>query len=200
MKRFFDPNSPLMRMLAFLFDMMLLSVFWFLCSLPIVTGGAAMTALAQAIIGISEQEPCHLTTFFQCFARVWKKATIFWVILLLAGGILFLDFQIAGNMTGGLKFLVLIGCCFILFCLCILAVVGFLLLGRDPELSLKELVIRALLLGIYKLPRTVLVLAVLALPLITFCIRPVVFFGAGPIWIFLWPAGTIYLAVKVLKP
>ncbi len=200
MKRFFDPNSPLMRMLAFLFDIMLLSVCWFLCSLPLATGGAAIAALAQALIGVAEQEPCHLTTFFQCFARTWKKATVFWGTLLLAGGILLLDLYIAGTMTGGLKFLVLTGSCFILFCMCILSVVGFLLLGRDPALPLKKLLVNALLLGIYKLPWTVLVLAVLALPLVTFFVNPVIFFGAGPIWIFLWPAGTMYLAVKVLKP
>lgn len=200
MKRFFDPNSPLMRMLSFLFDIMLLSVSWFLCSLPVVTIGASMAALAQALIGMSEQESYQLTTFFRCFARTWKKATLFWGMLLLAGGILFLDLRIAKNMSGGLKFFVLTGICCVLLCMCILAVVGFLLLGRDPELPLKKLVAHAMLIGIYKLPRTVLVLAVLALPLIAFCIKPVIFFGAGPIWIFFWPAGTMYLAVKLLKP
>ena len=200
MKKIFDQNAPLMNGWTVLFDIMLLSVAWFLCSLPIVTAGAATAALAHVLIAMSEGEPCHLGLFFRGVAQTWKKATVFWVLLLAAGGILYLDLCIAGNMTGGFKVLVLSGSFFILPCLCILAVAGFLLLGRTPEISLKQLVVHALLLGIYKLPRTVLILMVLAIPLLLGCMSPFVFFTTGFIWIVFWPAGTMYLTVKLLKP
>ena len=48
MRRLFDINNPLMRFLIALFDLLALSVLWVVFSLPIVTLGAASTALYSA--------------------------------------------------------------------------------------------------------------------------------------------------------
>ena len=49
MRRLLDIDNPVMRLIIKLFDCMILSVLWVVFSLPVITMGAASTALYAAV-------------------------------------------------------------------------------------------------------------------------------------------------------
>ena len=92
MKRLFDPDSPIMRFLADLADLVLLNLFWILCSLPILTAGAATAALYRCTLNMVQAENhWNARTFFAAFRENFLKATGLWLILLAALALLAAD-------------------------------------------------------------------------------------------------------------
>lgn len=84
MSNILSPESFLGRWLSFLVDVLLISVVWVVCSLPIVTIGAANTALFRvAMDWMRYREGCTVKDFLKAFRNNFKKATILWLVLLL---------------------------------------------------------------------------------------------------------------------
>lgn len=82
----FNPDAFFWRWCSHILDLMVLSLLWFFCSLPIVTIGAASTALYDAALhGIRRGEPGVVRRFFATFRAEWKPATL---ATLLFGGLL----------------------------------------------------------------------------------------------------------------
>lgn len=103
MSRIFDMDSPLFRGLSKLADLMILNILFLICCIPIVTIGAALTAMSYVTLKMKDGEEGYVTrTFFRSFRQNFKQSTIIWLILLLAAVIMFLDFQIIGAMEGGM--------------------------------------------------------------------------------------------------
>lgn len=194
-----EPEQNRIHIPSRIFDIILMSIFTFLCSLPIVTFGASITALAQSVRHILADEFFEPGTFFHYFRKTWKTSTAVWVLILIASGILVLDFRLVLHMTGLWKVLVLAGLICILCCVCILFVSSFLLLSSEPELSPCALLPRAFLTGVGKLPRTLLVLALAAIPPVFFFISPTVFWVISPFWILAWPASSMFAALRITK-
>lgn len=62
------------------FDIMVLSLLWFVTSLPVITIGASSTALYETIHKSFIEERGYLcSTYFQSFRRNWKQATGVWI-------------------------------------------------------------------------------------------------------------------------
>ena len=81
---FLSPNSPLGRWLSFFLDALLISVAWAICSLPIVTLGAATAALNRVAINwMKDRSGCELRCFFKAFKDNLRGGTAVWLILLL---------------------------------------------------------------------------------------------------------------------
>ena len=85
----FDIESPLMRTLGKIADLMILNVLTLLCCLPVVTGGAAITALHYMCLKMVRNEESYIVRgYFKSFKANFKQATLLWLILLLAVGII----------------------------------------------------------------------------------------------------------------
>lgn len=69
MKRFFNPDNPVMVFLGKLADMMLLSLLWFVCCLPVLTIGPATTALYFAVMRINHPDGRIFKDFFRSFRQ-----------------------------------------------------------------------------------------------------------------------------------
>jgi len=83
-----------------------LNLLWLLCSLPIVTLGAATTALYSVTLKLVDGDDSHLTQrFFRGFRENFRQATVLWLILLGAGLLLSLDgyivYHLRASSTGG---------------------------------------------------------------------------------------------------
>lgn len=77
MGNLFNPDAFLWRWCSRILDMMILSIFWFFCSIPIVTAGAASTALYDAAVhGIRQDEAGTYARFFRTFRRELKTASL----------------------------------------------------------------------------------------------------------------------------
>ena len=90
--RIFDPEGPLMVALGKLTDLVFCNVLFLLCSLPVFTMGAALSALFNCTLSISAdtEEQIIVLQFLRAFKKNFKTATKLWllclaVIALLAG-------------------------------------------------------------------------------------------------------------------
>lgn len=90
MKQFFALDSPFMQTLAKIGQVMILNLLWVVCCIPIVTVGAATTALYQMLFHIREDKECSPKAYFRAFSQSFKKATLLWLIVLGSGNLLIL--------------------------------------------------------------------------------------------------------------
>lgn len=95
MGRFFDMDSPLMRFLNRVADMLILNFLMILCCIPVITIGAACTAMHYVLLKIVRDEEGYLVRgFFKAFARNFKQATIAWLLMLLVIAVYYGDWLI----------------------------------------------------------------------------------------------------------
>lgn len=88
------PDTPVLLMLAKACNIILLTLVWAVCCAPVVTIGAATTALYTVMWRISAgQDVRVIREFWDAMRTNWKVATASWGIMLLVG--LLLD----GNMV-----------------------------------------------------------------------------------------------------
>lgn len=92
MKNFLSYDSPVSQFLYKLCTCCCLNALWILCSIPIVTMGAATTALYAVSIKLMRgEEGAVFHQFFRSFKQNFKQATQLWLILLTVGVFLSVD-------------------------------------------------------------------------------------------------------------
>lgn len=82
----YDPEdrSPIIAFGATVFNLMMLNVMWFICSLLVVTMGAATTALNYTCIKMRRDEDTSIVRlFFGSFFRNIRQALVLWTGLLI---------------------------------------------------------------------------------------------------------------------
>lgn len=96
-------DNIFIRALSRIFDFILLNILWLVCSLPIVTAGASITALYSVMLKIVANEEGYIIRgFFEAFKKNFKQSTIVWLILAVTGGMLGADLMIMRMMPEGL--------------------------------------------------------------------------------------------------
>ncbi len=92
MASFFSYDNPVWKFIGNLADFFLLSLIWLICSLPIVTMGAASTALYYVTLKMAEnKEGRLLPAFFTSFRQNLKQGSLIWLGFLLAGSLIGFD-------------------------------------------------------------------------------------------------------------
>lgn len=82
--RFLDMDSPFMRFLNRVADLMIMNFLMMLCCIPVITAGAAFTAMHYVLLKIVRGEEGYLIKgFFKSFKENFKQATIIWLLMLL---------------------------------------------------------------------------------------------------------------------
>lgn len=98
MNSIFDIDSPLMKSLGKLADLMVLNLLTMVCCIPIFTVGAAVTALHYMCLKIVRDEETYLFKgYFKAFKENFKQATgiwfiILWVIAVVVGDLLIMHY------------------------------------------------------------------------------------------------------------
>ena len=83
-RRFFNPESGVWKPLGFVGDLVVLSLLWCLCSVPLVTLGPATAALYDTVVhSMRRKEAPPFYRFFDTFRRELKEGVL--LTLLLAG-------------------------------------------------------------------------------------------------------------------
>ena len=83
MGKIFDMDSPVMRFLSRMADLMILNLLMTICSLPIITIGASATAMHYVMLKLVRNEEGYIVKdFFKSFKLNFKQATIIWLIML----------------------------------------------------------------------------------------------------------------------
>ena len=69
--RLFNPDSPIMRTLSYISDLLLLNVCFMICCVPIFTIGASMSAVYSVTLDRTN-EAGVIARFFEAFKRNFK--------------------------------------------------------------------------------------------------------------------------------
>ena len=94
MSSFFNMDSPIMRFLSRVCDLIILNLLAIACCIPIVTAGASITALFSVTLKMVKGEESYIFKgFFKGFKENFKQSTIIWLILLVLGLFLFIDYR-----------------------------------------------------------------------------------------------------------
>ena len=180
MDRLFSLNSPVIVFLTKVGELMILNVLTILLCLPLVTAGAALTALYYTTIRMVRDEETYIFKgYMKSFRENLKQSVIIWLIVLAVGCLLYYDFfvlvqfPVSALRTAGLVILTLVTVCFTA-----MAVYVFPVLSRF-ENTVKNTMKNAFLMGIFNLPRTILVVLIHLVPitmvLLTLQAMPVIF-------------------------
>lgn len=85
MVNLFGINSPFAVAVGKLVQMLYVGVLWFVCSIPVVTVGAATEALYEVLLKMEKNQEGYVSvSFFRAFRQNLKSATLVWIPLLLA--------------------------------------------------------------------------------------------------------------------
>ena len=180
---FFVIDSPVMRFLGRIGDIIILNLIFVVTALPVVTVGMALSALYTVAMKLARgEDPSVLREYIRAFWRNRKPATICWLIMAAAGALIFLDFRLAGAFGGTLYTVVrlLLAMIFGVWMLTFLYLFPYI---ARFENTVFHSVKNALFLGAAHLPSTVVMLVIsIGLAVITlFTSRT---FVIGTIWWF----------------
>lgn len=103
MGKIFDLDSPVMRFLSRMADLMILNLVIVVCCLPIITIGASITAMHYVMLKIARGEDGYIVKdFFKSFKLNFKQSTVIWLIMLLLIAVFAGDYLILNY--GGIEF------------------------------------------------------------------------------------------------
>lgn len=95
MDSIFSFDNPVWNFIGKIVDMLLLTIVWAVCSLPVFTIGASTTALYYVMLKLAEDKEGNIfQSFFRAFRENFKQSTVCWLIMLLIGLVLGGDFYI----------------------------------------------------------------------------------------------------------
>ena len=162
-----NPDSRIMSFLAKLGDMFILNVLYLVCCIPIITIGAATTALYYNTLKMAENRESYVwREFLRTFKENFKQATIIWMIILVIGAVLVGDFLVMGGIgSQALASVTAIVVIVVGVFLILTAVYVFPVLARFDN-SVLNIMKYALLMAIRHLPSTVVILAIHSVPLL----------------------------------
>ena len=81
MRRFFSPDSPVLRFLTVLMEMAEINLLFLLCAVPVLTAGAAYCAMLDSLYTLENKgEGCFsVPGFFRVFRQSLKKSMSVWI-------------------------------------------------------------------------------------------------------------------------
>ncbi len=82
MRKLFKENNSIFLFLSLLADLMILTLQWLVACLPIVTVGAATTALYSCAMKRYQEEIRLFRDFWDAFRKNFAQATVLWVVVL----------------------------------------------------------------------------------------------------------------------
>ena len=191
--KFFSIDSKLYKIMTPIAEMMILNFCWILGCLPLITIGAANTAM-YTVMGrrLRDEGSGTIVPFFQAWWRNMKKSTVFWLaqafITVSLGMFFFLPLPLFLRIVAGVL-LVLVT---LVFSTIYPQIARF---RNRPFAYLRNSVI----LDVLKLGRVFLNLLLWLSPLGFFLLMPYEFLQLGLIWIFFGFSLLFYLSAQLMQ-
>ena len=162
---FFSPDSNFMEFLSKVADFVILNLLTVLCSIPIITIGAAHTAKFYTSMKIVRgEEPSVVKSYFKSFRENFAQVTGAWMILLVIAAILFVDwYNVIYGMASSMPFPLKVALGVLTFVVWSVAYCMFPFEARY-KVTLKELFKASMVMALLNLPRMVLIFIVTFLP------------------------------------
>lgn len=201
MRNLFNYENPFIQFLVRVGDLIILNVLFILCSAPVVTLGASLTALHRVTQNmLFEQEEPLLKAFFRAFRQNFKQSTLAWlvelvVIVSLVCDVLLVMAYFNGGLAKAMYILVAV------LAILVAGVYAYLMpLIARYENGMRQQVNNAVILAIIKLPKTLLLVFLNLLPVILVLISVPVFVQTLIFWVIIGFAFVSFLTSSILKP
>ncbi len=181
MKGIFSLDGPVMRVMTIFTNLIILNLLTILLSIPVITGGAALTALDYCVLKMVRDEDAYVVkTYFKSFKENFAMGMILWIPMVIVGFLVGFDLYLmrtAPNETIR-KFRVVF--VVLLFLIILVLEWVFPLLSHFEYKKTGNYIRNAVLMALANLPRTVLMFAITIVPLIAmyfyfYKILPVIF-------------------------
>lgn len=145
-------------------DLLWLNFLFTICSIPLITIGASYTAMHAVLLKIYRDDGSSVTKdFFRAFRKNFKQSTILWLIYLVVGFFLFVDYRMISVMDEvGIVFRI---CLWVgLFIYSISLSWAFILQSRY-ENTVKVTIRNSFMIGVGHIGKTLLMMVMLFLPI-----------------------------------
>lgn len=186
MKRVFAPDSGFMLFVSRVFDILIVSLLFLLCCIPVITIGPGLCALYNTTRKVViERKGYVVKEFFHSFLVNLRQGILAWIILLAAAALMFVNvYFVIQTWKGGLAVSLLAVYFAVLLVVIILTAYVFPILASF-QCTLKQLFGSAVSMAVAYPVKTL----VLGLWEILFYISLVYSFAVFPLALFLIPAG-----------
>lgn len=199
MSSFFNMDSPVMRFLSRVCDLMILNVMCILCCIPIVTAGASITALYTVTLKMVRGEESYIFKgFLKAFKENFKQSTIIGLIMTFIGIFVFIDYRAASLLPDKMSnvFRILIGALILVYLMVLVYIFPY---TARFENNIKNIFKNSLLISILNLPWTLVLVAFpVILVIITFLSNATLVYGSM-LWILLGFACVAYASSTILR-
>lgn len=198
MQSLFSPDSKFMRVMGRVGDLMILNLVFLFTCIPVVTIGAASTALYTVCFRFGTgREGKSVRTYFRAFREEFKRGTLLWLMVLLCGATAALNAYVFYLMPGPLHWaFVLFAILFVL----VLLIAGyvFALLSQFDN-GVAATFKNALILSLGYLPRSVVIAVFNVFPFVILLLDLYGFFQMGFLWVALYFSTAAYANTILLK-
>lgn len=192
-------DNGVTRFLGKVADFMILNILWIVCSIPIITIGASTTAMYSVMLKLVKNEEGYIAKgFLKAFKDNLKQSTLIWLLYLIFGIVIAVDFRLLGIMNPSIRTAIQVFLIFMSILLISMGIYGFALQARY-ENTVKNTLKNALILTVAKMPYTLLMLVITVAPVIlTFLTVRTLLFGSL-LWMLLGVAVVVWLNSMILR-
>jgi uncharacterized membrane protein YesL len=153
---FFSLDGKFFSVMSKVADLIILNIIFCLCCIPVITIGPALTALHYVTLKMVKNEESYIIkSFFKSFKDNFRQATVIWLILLAALGIIVGDIKIMLSWETTYKVVFIVIFIFLLVIWSFTTIYIFPLLATFDN-TIKQTFKNSLLMSIRHLPKTVL--------------------------------------------
>lgn len=180
-------------------DIMLCSILFVLCGIPIVTIGASATAMHYALRRCHDESGSLIKDFFSSFLRNFRQATCIWLILVAVGAVIVVNFWLVQEWTGEFAFVVQAALCIMSLLTLAEAGIAFPMLARFDN-TVGSILKNSLMVAVFNPPQMLLSVAITALPVVLSLILPEMFSLIVAVWTLALCGAGAYLIQLLIIP
>lgn len=157
---FFDEDSSFIDLLGKFADLAILSMIFFLTSIPVITIGASVTALYEAIVtSVRGKKAYPYKIYWDSFRKNLSKATPFWILYLLATALMVFNVSFALQQYNNMGLFLLVSDVTVCLLLGFQIIYTFALLAKGYQ-GFRHIMKMAFMYGIGHLPYSIIALII----------------------------------------
>ena len=197
--KFFSLDSPFSRALSFIGDILILNIIFLVCCIPGVTAGASAAALYTVAMRMAAKDDRGVVKpFFRAFAQNFKKATVIWLIFLLAGAVI--AYGIMVIYLNSAQFPWIIKAVYVLVTFVYFVGLSWVFpLQAKFENTVKMTIKNSFIIGFSHPGKTVVIMILMLVPAITALFFTYYFLAGGFVWLMFGFAGIAILRSMVIN-
>lgn len=201
--KLFERGAPLIRLIDNIGKLTVLNLLFVLCSIPVVTLPASLTALYGCAIRLLRGGDADSGEFFRIFKRDFKKATLVGLILAVVGALLYADYWMIEREVLPLPAAFTYVLYALIFLLAATATYVFPMIAQFENTCARYLK-NSLLFALRSLPSTLIMMVLNLMPVMILLLNVDVFLRVIVIWVVLGWGLTAFinarLFLRVFRP